>query len=309
MTDNKPLVSIITLNYNQAALTLQLLESLQQLSYPNIEIIVCDMKSSNEQVAMLVNNSYANTKFFFSPLNLGFSGGNNWGVQLSRGNYLLFLNNDTEVEPLLVDKLLNRLLSSPEIGAVSPRINRFQNRNIIEYAGFHPMNFYTGRTKSVGFNKEESTEFNRACETASVHGCAMMMERKTFGAVGGFCEDYFLYYEEWDLSIRLKKMGRQSWYEPGTIVYHKDGQSIGPNNPLKEYYLTRNRILLMRRHASRYQLIIFIIFFSLFSLPATILRLILSGRLSQLRSFLKAVRWNLSNSSVPNCDLYTSQLC
>jgi len=308
LTGNLPLVSIITLNYNQAALTLQCLQSLQGISYPNIEIIVCDMNSTEQQRAMLESSGYTNVNWYFSPVNLGFAGGNNWGASKSKGEFLLFINNDTVVEPSLVTVLLNRLQGSTQIGIVSPKINRFSTRNIIEYAGFHPMNFYTGRTKSIGFYKTDSAEYHQAAETASVHGCAMMIAKYNFEKLSGLCEDYFLYYEEWDLSIRIKNAGLTCWYEPATTVYHLGGQSTG-NNSLKEYYLARNRILFVRRHANPIQRFIFYLFFASVSTPINIMRLVARGRFAELKSFLKAIQWNLVYSSSPKCDLYTSKLC
>ncbi|HSB92637.1 MAG TPA: glycosyltransferase, partial [Flavitalea sp.] len=173
MTDTYPLVSIITLNYNQSELTLQLLQSLQQLSYPNIEILVCDMNSRDEESSKLEGIAFRNTKVLFSEINRGFAGGNNWGIQQSNGEYILLLNNDTVVEPNLVTSLLTPLNRSETIAAVSPKIRQFYNREMIEYAGFNPINYYTGRTSSIGYNEVDQPGFNTARETASVHGCAV----------------------------------------------------------------------------------------------------------------------------------------
>ncbi|HSB91665.1 MAG TPA: hypothetical protein VLC28_01050, partial [Flavitalea sp.] len=118
------------------------------------------------------------------------------------------------------------------------------------------------------------------------------------------CDDYFLYYEEWDLSLRLQKKGWKVWYEPSTTVFHMESQSVGFNNPLKEYFLTRNRILLVRRFAAPHELFIFILFFTFCSIPTNILRFILKKQKKQLKAFLKAVLWNLRNSSQPKFDLY-----
>ena len=219
MTDTPPLVSIITLNYNQSELTLQLLQSLQHLEYPNVEVLVCDMNSREEQAEMLSDKSIPNTQVLFSKVNRGFAGGNNWGIAQSKGEYILLLNNDTVVEPGLVGKLLTVLQNSKEIGVVSPKIRRFHDTQIIEYAGFRPMNFYTGQTSSIGYNEVDRPEFNQPGETASAHGCAMMIPRKTLDAIGGLCDDYFLYYEEWDLSLRLQQKNYKAWYEPTTTVF------------------------------------------------------------------------------------------
>ena len=309
MTANFPLVSIITLNYNQSELTVQLLQSLQQLAYPNVEVIVCDMNSKEDQSAILSGISFPKTRVLFSNVNLGFAGGNNWGIEQSNGEYILLINNDTVVEPNLVDKLLSVLQHSKNIGVVSPKIKFYFDKEIIQYAGFNRMNFYTGQTSGIGYKQVDQPEFNRPRETASAHGCAMMIARKTLNEIGGLCDDYFLYYEEWDLSLRLGKKNLKVWYEPSTTVFHLESQSVGVNNPLKEYLLTRNRILLVRRFARPHQLIVFVLFFTFCSIPMNVVRFALKKQFSQLTAFIKGVLWNLRNSSKPNFDLYRSKIC
>jgi GT2 family glycosyltransferase len=309
LTDTYPLVSIITLNYNRSELTLQLLQSLQYLAYPNVEILVCDMNSREDQAKILSAISFPNTIVLFSKVNRGFAGGNNWGIEHSKGEYVLLINNDTVVEPELVGKLLNALQSSTDIGVVSPKIRHFYDKQIVEYAGFRPMNFYTGQTSSIGYKEVDRPELNNAGETASAHGCAMMIARKTLSEIGGLCDDYFLYYEEWDLSLRLQEKNYKAWYEPSTTVFHLESQSVGLNNPLREYFLTRNRILLIRRFATSYQLVIFVLFFTFCSLPVNLLRFVVKNQFAQLKAFLKGVLWNLRNSSKPKFDLYRSNTC
>lgn len=309
MTDTYPLVSIITLNYNKSELTLQLLESLQQVTYPNIEILVCDMNSQKDQVEILSSARFNKTKVLYSSVNLGFAGGNNWGIQQSSGEFILLINNDTIVDADIINTLLPVLQADTTAGVVSPKIKRFHDRDVIEYAGFKPMNFYTGRVTSIGFNELDRDEFQHARETASAHGCALMIARKTLDTIGGLCDDYFLYYEEWDLSLRIQRQHRTIWYEPSTTVYHLESQSIGSGNPLKEYYLTRNRILLMRRFAATHQLLIFILFFIFCSIPVNVTRFIIRGQNQHLKSFIQAIWWNLRHSSKPKLDLYRSNTC
>jgi GT2 family glycosyltransferase len=306
LTETYPLVSIITLNYNQSELTLQLLQSLQYLVYSNVEILVCDMNSREEEAKILSAISFPNTEVLFSKINRGFAGGNNWGIEQSKGEYILLLNNDTVVEPTVVGNLLKVLQHSKDIGVVSPKIRHFYNKEIIEYAGFRPMNFYTGQTSSIGFNQVDKPEFNQPRETASAHGCAMMIARKTLDSIGGLCDDYFLYYEEWDLSLRLQQEKFKVWYEPTTTVFHLGSQSLGFNNPLKEYFLTRNRILLIRRFATPHQLVIFVLFFTFCSLPVNLFRFVVKKQFAHLKAFIKGVLWNLRNSSKPKFDLYRS---
>src|ERR1044071_5480536 len=95
--ETEPLVSVITLNYNQAKVTCEFLESCRKLQYRNFEILVCDMASNEDPSALIEAGNYPNTRVLLSKKNLGFAGGNNWGMAQAKGDYIFIVNNDTEV--------------------------------------------------------------------------------------------------------------------------------------------------------------------------------------------------------------------
>src|SRR4051812_25107979 len=98
----EPLVSIITLNYNQTEVTCQFLESSRKLNYKNFEIIICDMASDVDPTPFILAGNYPNTGLFVSKENLGFAGGNNWGMERAKGDFIFIVNNDTELTPDLI---------------------------------------------------------------------------------------------------------------------------------------------------------------------------------------------------------------
>src|SRR5688500_11877454 len=104
--ETEPLVSIITLNYNQTHVTCEFLESTRNLSYSNYEIIVCDMASDIDPTPFILAGNYPNTRLLLSKKNLGFAGGNNWGMEHAKGDFIFIVNNDTEVTPDLLQQLL-----------------------------------------------------------------------------------------------------------------------------------------------------------------------------------------------------------
>jgi GT2 family glycosyltransferase len=293
----EPLVSIVTLNYNQPAVTAEFLQSTSSLDYSNYEILVCDMASSEDPRGVLDPKHFLHTRLLLSPKNLGFAGGNNWGIRQAKGDYIFIVNNDTEVTPGLLRRLLAPFSSDSTIGVTCPKIKYFSDPRIIQYAGFSPMNPFTGRTSTIGDLQEDLGQFDTAGPTAAAHGCAMMVKREVIEKTGMFPEKFFLYYEEWDWSVRIQKAGFKIWYTPDATIYHKESMTVGKQNPIKVYYHTRNRILFMRRNQDFFHLFVFSLFFTFFSLPYSVYKYLANRQYLQLRLFLKGAIWNLYSSS------------
>lgn len=294
---NTPLVSIITLNYNQTAATCAFLESTRRLEYPNYEILVCDMASALDPTNRILAGKYPHTRLLKSRKNLGFAGGNNWGMRQAAGDFIFIVNNDTEVTPLLLQKLLAPFFRDPEIGVTCPKIKYYSNPRVIQYAGFNPMNVYTGRTTSIGEREVDKGQYNRSRETSAAHGCAMMVKREILERVGMFAEKFFLYYEEWDWSARITRANYKIWYTADAEIYHKESLTVGKSNPIKVYYHTRNRILYMRRNSNVFQFTVFTLVFVAFVVPKTFLIYSLKKEYAQLRYFVKGILWNLRSTS------------
>jgi GT2 family glycosyltransferase len=294
---NQPLVSIITLNYNQAAVTAAFLESSKTLLYPNYEILVCDMASVEDPATIFNPEDYPNARLLVSKKNLGFAGGNNWGMRQAKGDFIFIANNDTELTPDILQRLLQPFFQNPAIGIVSPKIKYFDEPNIIQYAGFRPMNPFTGRTFSIGDHETDNGQYSVSGVTHGAHGCAMMVKREVIKKAGMFPEKFFLYYEEWDWSARIQKAGYLIWYQSEAVIFHKESLTFGKDNPMKAYYLTRNRILYMRRNSSPLHLLVFLLFFTIFTIPKSLFLYLVTGQFSQLKWFLKALMYNLTHSS------------
>lgn len=255
------------------------------------------MASNTDPTPMIEAGNYPNTRVLLSNKNLGFAGGNNWGIAQAKGDYIFIVNNDTEVTPDLIHKLLAPFSKDPQIGVVCPKIKFWQDRNVIQYAGFNKMNLITGRTSTVGEKEKDQGQHDVPGITHGAHGCAMMVKREVIDKVGAFPEKFFLYYEEWDWSARIIGAGYKIWYAADAVIYHKESMSVGKNNPMKVYYHTRNRILYMRRNTNTGQLILFTLFFTFVTVPKSIAQFLLTRQFAQLRYFLKGVAWNLYSSS------------
>jgi len=297
LKDDLPFISIITLNYNQTSVTCEFLESARHLSYPNYEILVCDMASDKDPSSLIKSGNYPHTQLLLCKENLGFAGGNNWGMRQAKGDFIFIVNNDTEVTPDLLDKLLQPFQENKLIGVSCPKIKYFHEPTVIQYAGFNPMNPYTGRTTVIGEREEDRGQHNHSRPTYGAHGCAMLVSRQVIEKVGMFPEKFFLYYEEWDWSLRIMRAGYKIWYTADAVIFHKESVSVGKNNPMKVYYHTRNRILFMRRNVNFFQMIIFTGFFILLTIPKSLIGYLARGEKQQLKYFMKGVFWNIYSSS------------
>jgi len=291
-----PLVSIVTLTWNQTKITCEFLESTRQLKYRNYEILVCDMGSETDPTEYINSQNYPNTRVLRSEKNLGFTGGNNWGIRQAKGDYIFIVNNDTEVTPDLLDVLIEPFYKDPTIGVTCPKIRFFHHPDVIQYAGFNPINVYTGRTTSVGNKEVDRGQHDNSGYTYGAHGCAMMVKREVIDKVGMFPEKFFIYYEEWDWSSRILKAGYKIYYQAKGLIFHKESITMGKQSAIKVYYHTRNRILYMRRNTNMLQFLAFMTFFLLFTAPKATIKYALSRQFEHLKSFLKGTFWNLKTS-------------
>ena len=242
-------VSIITINYNGLEDTCALIESIP--FNENMEVIVVDNASNNQETEAIAKR-YPQVKVIKSDQNLGFAGGNNLGIQAAQGKYLFLVNNDTVFKDFNIQALIDRIESSPEIGVVCPKIRFTWGNNPIQFAGYTTLSKITVRNLAIGFGEDDHGQYDTAHPTPYAHGAAMLIRRDAIEKVGLMPKCYFLYYEELDWSMMFTRAGYQIWYEPQCTIYHKESQTTGQNSPLRTYYLTRNRLLLVRRNTQEF---------------------------------------------------------
>lgn len=241
------MVSIITINYNGWQDTCELITSLKEYEIYPYEVIVVDNASKGDDVEH-ITALCPEVTIICSGRNLGFAGGNNLGYKKAKGDYILFLNNDTVIRAPILEVMVKRLEKSG-VGGVSPMIRYYFSPNDIQYYGYQKMTHITLRhnTPSYDTNYPDSYLVDRKVEV--MHGAAMMVSRKVIEEVGIMPECYFLYYEEFDWSYHILEHGYQIWYEPAAQIYHKEGTKKGKLLvPFREYYLVRGRMLFARRN-------------------------------------------------------------
>ena len=291
-----PLISIISLNWNTIDVTSDFLRSINNYcSYPNLEIIIVDNASDIDPTDRFLAIR-PDLRIIRNSSNLGFTGGNNVGIKEAKGDYYFIVNNDTEFTPELLEGLLEVFENFPDAGIVSPKFHYFFEKGTIEYAGYHRMNMLTGRNAMVGSHQKDIGQFNNLSVTHFAHGGAMLLPRKIIEKIGGLPEEFIFYYEEFDWCEQVKRLGYKIYYQPKSLIYHKESMSTGKNSPFKTYYLTKNRILFMKRNVPYLYFGLFLIYFTLLTIPKNSLVYLLRGQGAHLKSFWKGILWHFNRS-------------
>ena len=283
------LLSIITINYNGLKDTCELIDTLP-LNDETIEVIVVDNASTQDE-ATEIERRYPQVKVIRNDKNLGFAGGNNLGIQAAHGKYLFFINNDAILpQPSAISHLLTRLESSDQIGMVCPKIRFTWGKQLIQYAGYTPLSKITLRNKSIGFGEQDNGQYDTPHPTPYAHGAAMMVKREVIEQVGMMPECYFLYYEELDWSMMIRRAGYEIWYEPACTVFHKESQTTGQQSPLKTYYIIRNRLLFAQRNIDGSEKYLTYIYLICIVAVRDVLKYLCKGQINMAKAVMKGIK-------------------
>ena len=280
-------LSVVTINYNGLNDTCALIESIP--FNDKMEVIVVD-NASDHQEPEQISSKYPYVKVIKSDKNLGFAGGNNLGIKASKGKYLFLINNDTYFEEFNIQALIDRLNSDPNIGIVCPKIKFAWPPQPIQFAGYTPLSNITIRNQAIGFGEDDHGQYDVAHSTPYAHGAAMLIKREAIDKVGLMPECYFLYYEELDWSMMFTRAGYQVWYEPKCTIFHKESQTTGQNSPLRTYYITRNRLRLVKRNYQGVPKWLSYCYLIGIVGGRDILHYLLSGRFQHLKATLSGIR-------------------
>lgn len=291
-----PLVSVITVNYNQSAVTLDFLASLEACTYPHLEVFVVDNGSPNDRPDV-ISEKFPKVHLIKTGRNLGFAGGNNVAVKQAKGKYLLFINNDTEVETGFLEPMVQLLEQNPAIGMVSPKIHFYHHPGVFQFAGFTPISPVTIRNKAIGFGEYDKGQYDLTHETGSIFGAAMLVPMRVIQEVGLMTEVFFLYYEEHDWAERMKRAGFKVFYCGKSMVRHKESISTVKESAFQVYYLHRGRLIYSRRNTFGMQFVLSQLYLHFIAMPKTVLSYLLKRKPTLAKAVLKAVWWTLSRRS------------
>ena len=238
------LVSVVILNWNGRAYIKGCLDSVLGQDYGNVEIIVVDNASEDESADM-VSKSYRDVMLIQNQSNLGFSVGNNIGIQRARGDFVLILNNDTELDRGCITAMKRSIDRDARYGSSASKIYLKDSPGTVDAAGIvvFPDGLSIGRGRfepGYLYEKEEDVFFSSGC--CALYRREMLEDIKIFGEY--YDEDFFAYAEDTDLGWRARLRGWKCVYAPTAVVYHARSASAGKYSSLKAFLVERNRMWL-----------------------------------------------------------------
>lgn len=246
-------VTVVIPNYNGKHFLKACLDSLASQKYRDFETLIVDNASSDGSIEFIESN-YKNVTLMKLDKNYGFCGGVNIGIKASKTDYVLLLNNDTEVDENFVENMVKAIEKSPKIFSVSSRMVNFYKRDIMDDAGDSYNLLGWGAQRGVG---QPIKRFDKPCRVFSACGGAAIYRKSVFEEMGYFDENHFAYLEDIDIGYRAKTLGYINTYEPKAIVYHVGSGTTGSKyNSFKVKMAARNNVYVIYKNMPLLQLII-----------------------------------------------------
>jgi len=234
----RPKVAIVILNWNGRELTLRCLKTVTKLTYDPVQVLVVDNGSEDGSIDA-IQAAFPQVSVLALKENLGYALGNNAGLKwaLPRNpDWILFLNNDTEVAPDLLTQLIEGTRTFPNGVIFGPKIYYADFKQAIWYAG-GDVNLLFGRLRHRGIREQDSGQYDEPCRTDFVSGCCMLIRADAAQTLGGFDPAYAMYVEDADLCYRARERYGNCYYLPDGKVWHAVSSSLGGELSLRKVYL------------------------------------------------------------------------
>jgi GT2 family glycosyltransferase len=238
-------VSIVVVAYDSGETLEKCLKSLFSQDHPRVEVVLVDNASHDGAAEKAAREFGSALRFVGNRENLGFGGGCNAGIAVSRGEIIGLLNPDAAADRRWISAAVEAFNRQPDAGMVACRVLDYADRKRIDTAG-HVL-YRDGLNRGRG-RGESSDGFSSWAEVLSPSGSAGFYRRAAIEAAGGFDTSMFLYGDDIDLGLAIRRLGFRCEYAPASVAYHRFSRSAGAYSALKAYHVERNRILVMLKH-------------------------------------------------------------
>ena len=289
----EPLVSIVIVARNRKKDVIECLQSILRMNCADFELILVDNNSTDGTVEE-VRHEYPNVTVISNSVNLGLTGGRNIGMIHSSGKYILFLDSDTILTKNTLHELVEFLEDNPSVGIVGPKILSFYEPKLIWYAGAR-FSLLTSRAENVGAWKEDNGAYDHLMMASHVP-TAFLVRSDLAKKLGGHDDLFFMSYGDADFAFRARNLRQNVIYDWKAVMFHKvpllknlkSLRALGMDTPNRAYYYGRNKILFMKRHASRGNFIVFqAVFLPMFVIFYTQAILAYGGGLTYLIQYIR----------------------
>jgi GT2 family glycosyltransferase len=239
--------SVVVVNFNgRPFLDTCLAALLGQELDGGFEVIVVDNGSSDGSAAH-VRAHWPAVRVLEPRVNLGFAAGNNLGIDAASGDYVALINNDTRARPGWLAALVAAAAANPALGAVTPKLVFMDRPGVIQNAGALLLSDGSGADRGSG--EDDRGQYDQPEEVFGICGCGALLNREMLASVGAFDPDFFAYYEDTDLSWRMRLQGWRVLYEPAAVVEHVHSGTSVEWSPFFTFHVDRNRLFMILKNA------------------------------------------------------------
>ena len=297
-------ISVIILNFNGKKYLEKCLRSLKRQTYDDAEVILVDNASIDGSVKYVKEN-FPWVEIVENGKNVGFAEGNNVGATYANGDYFVFLNCDTEVDPRWLETLIKVMESFPNVAICGSKILDMTQRKIIQEVG--GLCDAYGFSLSRGWGEIDRHQYNKIIETFYVSGASLLIKREISDRIGLFDSKYFFNQEDVDICWRAQIAGYKVIVNPESVVYHKGGGSaqsaLGASvdgerrcamYAWRRYYAERN---ILRTILKNYSLLtlakLLPMYFFMYSLEVVFY--LITGKSMIALAYVRAFLWNIEN--------------
>ena len=274
---NDPKVSIIILNWNGLEDTIECLESLRKITYPNYDVTVVDNGSRGNDAQVMQEKFGDYIHLIKNDKNDGYAGGNNIGITSALANsqpdYILLLNNDTVVAPGFLTEMVKVAERDDQNGIVGPKTYLYDTPPQF-WLAWANIDMHRGHATVAGFGETDEGQYDDVREIHGyLPGSCLLIKQQVIQNIGLFDESYFCYWDETDYCFRVRKAGYKIVYASQAKIWHKKSVRLKPwyktlrrrdqvnSPPYFLYFMTRNNFKFMKKHATKPQYRSFLLYF------------------------------------------------
>jgi GT2 family glycosyltransferase len=236
----KPFFSVVVLNWNGRNLLEECLDSVLAQTFRSFEVIIVDNGSTDGSVEFLRAGYGDRIRLISLDENLGYGGGNNRGIEVANGTWVVFLNNDTQTDPRWLEEISAAACRHPDAAIFACKILNYFRRDEIDNVGH--LLYPDGINRGRGRLEKDVGQYDHEEEVFFPSGCAAAYRKDLLDDIGYFDESFFAYGDDTELGLRARLYGAKCLLAPKAVVYHKYSATSGTYSEFKVYQVERNRV-------------------------------------------------------------------